>query len=127
MGSHTKPKAADITQLLEYCDVLDHASNGLANIKELIDTLDSVADAINTDTASTIPSTIATLQAAVDVIKAITDMLPDAGALNDLATILADTADMQPKLGTPASNIAADIAAIKSVVDATKTLVVAGL
>lgn len=38
---------------------------------------------------------------------------------NDTTAILADTADMQPKLGTPAgSSISADIAAIKAVVDA---------
>lgn len=35
----------------------------------------------------------------IDAIKAVTDALPDSGALNDLAAILADTANMQPKLG----------------------------
>jgi len=38
-----------------------------------------------------------------------------AGAIlgGDVASILADTADMQPKLGTPAADVSADIAAVK--------------
>ena len=40
---------------------------------------------------------------------------------SDVADILVDTADMQPKLGTPASDISADIAAVK--VDTAATLV----
>lgn len=47
---------ADIDTLKGYCDILDHATNGLANIKSLI-----------------------------DAVKAVTDLLPDAGALSDLA------------------------------------------
>lgn len=64
----------------------------------------------------------------LDAIKAVTDALPNGGALTDLATaaslatvdsnvdaILADTADMQPKLGTPAgASISADIASVKT-------------
>ena len=38
---------------------------------------------------------IATVDTVVDAIKAVTDLLPDAGALNDLATILADTNELQ--------------------------------
>ena len=56
---------ADIDTLKGYCDILDDAVNGLANIKSLIDTIDTVVDAI----------------------KLITDALPNAGALNDLATL----------------------------------------
>ena len=41
---------------------------------------------------------LATVDAVVDGIKAITDALPDAGALSDLATILTDTAGMQPRV-----------------------------
>ncbi|MFQ5518155.1 MAG: hypothetical protein ACE5E8_11350, partial [Acidimicrobiia bacterium] len=37
-----------------------------------------------------------------------------AGSVADITSILADTADMQPKLGTPAADVSADIAAIKS-------------
>jgi hypothetical protein len=36
-----------------------------------------------------------TVDTVVDAIKAVTDLLPDAGALNDLALILADTAELQ--------------------------------
>lgn len=47
--------------------------------------------------------------------------LPTATALAavqaDVTAILADTADMQPKLGTPVADISADIAATKTVVD----------
>ena len=39
--------------------------------------------------------------------------ISDAGGL-DMDAILADTADMQPKLGTPAADVSADIAAVKA-------------
>ncbi len=42
-------------------------------------------------------------------------------AASQVAAILVDTADMQPKLGTPAADISADILAIKGVVDAIQT------
>jgi len=38
---------------------------------------------------------IATVDTVVDAIKAVTDLLPNAGALSDLATILADTNELQ--------------------------------
>jgi hypothetical protein len=38
---------------------------------------------------------IATVDTVVDAIKAVTDLLPDAGALNDLAAILADSNELQ--------------------------------
>lgn len=38
---------------------------------------------------------LTTVDTVVDAIKAVTDLLPDAGALNDLATILADTNELQ--------------------------------
>lgn len=41
---------ADVDTLKTYCDILDHATNGLANIKSLVDTLDTVADAIKAKT-----------------------------------------------------------------------------
>lgn len=43
-----------------------------------------------------------------------------------IAAILVDTANMQPKLGTPAADISADIAAVKSVVDAIPTTAMRG-
>lgn len=87
---------ADIDTLKGYCDILDHATNGLANIKSLIDTVDTVVDAI----------------------KAVTDNLPDAGALNDLAAILTDTGTTLPAtLATIAGYIDAEVAAILAAVD----------
>ena len=64
----------------------------------------------------------------IDAIKAVTDVIPDSGALTsliaDITAILADTADMQPKLGTPAgADMSADIATIDTVVDAINTAV----
>jgi GTP:adenosylcobinamide-phosphate guanylyltransferase len=52
-------------------------------------------DAIKNDTENTLDSAIAVIDANVDL-------------------ILADTADIQPKLGTPVTSVAADIAAVKA-------------
>ena len=66
-----------------YVDILDDATNGLANIKSLIDTLTTYVD-----------TEVAAILAAVDTevadIKAVTDALPDAGALTTLITHLTD-------------------------------------
>ena len=87
---------ADVDTLKGYCDILDHATNGLANIKSLIDTLDTVADGI----------------------KAVTDLLPNAGALNDLAAILTDTGVALPAtLATIVGYIDTEVAAILAAVD----------
>lgn len=78
----------------------------------------------------------------LDAIKGVTDVIPDSGALTTIGTdtarltavraailtdwinggrldlildaILADTANMQPKLGTPLADVSADIAAVKA-------------
>ena len=60
-----------------------------------IDTIDTNVDAILVDTGTTLDGKINTIDTVVD-------------------TILVDTADMQPKLGTPAADISADIAAVKT-------------
>lgn len=52
---------------------LSNGTDGLGALKALIDTLDTVADAV----------------------KAVTDALPNSGALSDLATILTDTGELQ--------------------------------
>lgn len=52
---------------------LSNATDGLGALKALIDTIDTVVDAI----------------------KAVTDNLPNSGALSDLATILVDTNELQ--------------------------------
>jgi len=68
-------------------------------------TVDANVDAVLVDTGTTLPAEHATLATAaalgtvdtvVDAIKAVTDLLPDAGALNDLAAILVDTGTTLP-------------------------------
>lgn len=44
------PNSGALTAITGYVDILDHATNGLANIKSLIDTLDTVVDAIKAKT-----------------------------------------------------------------------------
>jgi len=63
--------------------------------------IDTVVDAILTDTGTTLPATLTTIEGKVDTVDTVVD------------TILVDTADMQPKLGTPAADVSADIAAVK--------------
>lgn len=60
-----------------------------------LDTVDTNVDAILVDTGTTLDGKIATVDTVVDAIKAVTDLLPNAGALSDLATILADTNELQ--------------------------------
>jgi hypothetical protein len=57
-----------------------------------------------------------TADTVVDAIKAVTDLLPDAGALNDLATILADTNELQGDW-TNTGRLDTIIDAIKAVTD----------
>jgi len=67
----------------------------------LIDAIKAKTDNLPADPAddSDIDGQLATIAAYLDTeiaaIKAVTDNLPDAGALNDLATILADTGELQ--------------------------------
>jgi hypothetical protein len=51
-----------------------------------LSTVDSNVDSILTDTGTTIPGTISTIDTVVDAIKVVTDALPDSGALSSLAT-----------------------------------------
>jgi len=56
------------------------------------------------------------VEADVAVVDAIVDNIHDTdlpAVKTDTAAILVDTADMQPKLGTPAADVSADIAAVK--------------
>jgi len=55
-------------------------------IPATIATVDTVVDSILEDTGTTIPATIATVDTVVDAVKAVTDNLPDSGALSSLAT-----------------------------------------
>lgn len=66
-----------------------------------------------------IPGAIAALNdptaaAIAAAVRDVSNATPAVGSLGEnLANVLADTADMQPKLGTPAADISADIAAVK--------------
>ena len=53
------------------------------------------ADTAISDAALATAANLATVDTVVDAIRAVTDLLPDAGALTDLATILADTGELQ--------------------------------
>jgi len=73
----------------------DLANGGRLDL--LIDAIKAKTDNLPADPAddSDIDAQLATIDGIVDAIKAVTDNLPDAGALNDLATILADTNELQ--------------------------------
>lgn len=129
----------------------------MSYIKQLVtetQVIDGNVDSILEDTGTTIPTLIgtpvadvstdiATVDTVVDAIKAITDVLPDSGALTsiaqeatlgspagadlatDIASIKTDSGTTIPTLiGTPAdTDVSTDIAAIKTVVDAILVLV----
>ena len=61
-------------------------TSAVTDVETKVDTVDSNVDAILVDTGTTIPATIATVDTVVDGIKAVTDNLPDSGALSSLAT-----------------------------------------
>jgi len=83
--------------------------------------VDANVDAILVDTGTTLDGKADQVIAAVITNAAGTDIAADIIAVKaDTAAILVDTADMQPKLGTPAADISADIAAVK--VDTAATL-----
>ncbi len=67
--------------------------------------------------AAWVNENLATIDGLIDAIKAVTDNLPDAGALNDLAAILTDTAELQTDL-TNGGRLDLLIDAIKAVTDA---------
>ncbi len=83
-----------LTDLKDFADTgYDPAANKVQGVV-LCDTVTSNSDMRGTDSAGT-AANLATVDTVVDAIKAVTDLLPDAGALNDLATILADTGELQ--------------------------------
>jgi len=72
---------------------LANATDGLGAIKTVVDAIPTTAMR-GTDSAAT-AAALATVDTVVDAIKLVTDLLPDAGALSDLALILADTNELQ--------------------------------
>lgn len=105
LNGHT-PQSGD-----SYSEVTD-ATYGLAAIKGYVDELESRLTAtragyldeldfdldarLGTPAGASLAADIATIDGVVDAIRAVTDNLPDGGALNDLATILGlvDTSDV---------------------------------
>ena len=107
------------------------ASTGLAltssvdDVETKIDTVDSNVDAILVDTGTTIPATIATVDTVVDAVKAVTDNLPDSGALSSLATASAlSTVDtvVDSILEDTGTTIPGTIATVDTVVDGIKAV-----
>ena len=94
--------AADVNA---QCDtaISDAALATAANLA----TVDTNVDAVLVDTGTTLPGLLTTIDTVVDAIKAVTDLLPDAGALNDLAAILTDTGTTIPAQITALNNISA--------------------
>lgn len=138
----------------------------MSYIKQLVtevQVVDTSVDSILVDTSTTIPALIgtpvtdistdiATVDTVVDAVKAVTDVLPDSGALTsiaqevtigtpidtDIATDIKNvktvvdtitgysldaTVAKEATLGTPVADVSTDIAAIKTVVDAILVLV----
>lgn len=91
----------DLAQLLTYCDILDDATNGLANIKSLIDSLTTALSTHDTD----IKNLLATIAGYID-----TEIV---AIKSDTEAIIADTEDIQSILGTPA-NFKADLSTLET-------------
>jgi len=113
----------DLTQAETNADALDFfPESSTSNIQVIgvpgsqstraLQTGDSFAR-LGTPAGASIAADLVVIDDFVDDIEGVTGNLPDGGQLNDLAIILVDTANMQPKLGTPAADLAADIAAVK--------------
>lgn len=132
--------ATDIGAAQSDLDIITGASG-----VNLLTATQASIDAIEADTnelqGDDVPGLIATVTTDLDDIKGTgfvkdthslfdiegyVDILDDGTSGNakiatDVAAVLVDTADMQPKLGSPASDVSADIAAVK--VDTAATLV----
>jgi len=59
-------------------------------VDSVVDGIDTKADTISTAVVTTIPGTITTAQSDITAIKAVTDVLPDAGALTTIDTNIDD-------------------------------------
>jgi len=102
----TSQTAGDLAALLATAQADLDIITGVSGVNLLTATQASI-DAIEADTnelqSDDVPTLISNLDAVVDTVKA------------ETVLILADTADMQPKLGTPAgADMSADIAAVKA-------------
>jgi len=114
----------DIAQVLTYTDILDNATNGLANIKSLIDTVFTVADGIQTDLSNATDG-LGALKALIDTIDTVvngiqTDLsnaTDGLGALKALIdTVTSELAEVPKETGTKTFNSTA-LAAIQAEVE----------
>lgn len=96
--------ADDLELLVENCKGTDHKVLISTDVQDLNASLHVDAKAISGATAAAdsvesnignLDHSVATVDTVADAIKAVTDVLPDAGALNDLALILTDTGELQ--------------------------------
>lgn len=90
--------------------VVNSGTHGNAALKTLIDTIDGIVDAILVDTGTTLDGKVNTIDTVVDAIKAVTDNLPDSGALTAL-TAYVDT------LESTLANASHGLAALKTLID----------
>ena len=100
-------------------------TSAVTDVETKVDTVDSNVDAILLDTGTTIPATIATVDTVVDAVKAVTDNLPDSGALSSLATASAlSTVDtvVDSILEDTGTTIPGTIATVDTVVDGIKAV-----
>lgn len=109
-------------------EIADILTDTGTTIPGTITTIDTNVDAILVDTGTTIPATLAGITAAA-IADAVWDETQSShttgGTFGEIATeinnIHVDTADMQPKLGTPVVSLAADLAAVDVDVNAVLT------
>ena len=107
--------AAELAKVPKSDGVVTWNATALASVNAECDT------AI-TDAALATAAAMATAQADLDIITGVSGVNLLTATQASIDAIEADTANMQPKLGTPAADISADIAAAKAVVDALPTL-----
>ncbi|MBL4891474.1 MAG: hypothetical protein JKX91_06565 [Rhizobiaceae bacterium] len=115
-----QPNYATSTALATVDTVVDGIQTDLSNGTDGLGAIKADTAAILVDTADIQPNyatstALATVDTVVDGIQTdLSNGTDGLGAIKaDTAAVLVDTADMQPKLGSPAADISADIAAVK--------------
>jgi len=87
------------------------------------DVIDGIVDAILVDTGTTLPATLVTIDGLIDAIKAVTDLIPDSGAMSSIATAsaLATVDTVVDGIQTDLSNGTDGLGALKTLIDAVNT------
>lgn len=113
----TAARTLDITATGEAGIDLDNTVGTLAKTTDITGFNDLSAAQVNAEVDAALDTAIPGVPTADSVNQRIRsmDLLTEAAGTGDLAAILTDTADMQPKLGAPAgASVSADVAAIKA-------------